>query len=600
MYDKQTKGKMGNEISEKDESSNNSKKQSKGGRKGSKKTKGKRYGSKDINRGVKFNDIGFYTKNKSISDAFAKLPFSYIIGGALTGITSNPDYYPITTIVSFIVDWLQSVRNTVSDGRDILDQVATILYTRMRRANSGATNNIEYVDPIISNLVASIDILVNSVSMKRVFRIANSFSWKNRLLPKEIFLELGIDYDDFIANQALYRGKFNTLVALARTIRTLKDYPFINAICAEFENIFKDEDADTGREQLFLPIKGFHHIYDPVGTQEHPGGMIRLLTFSDIGKTATSVQSSAPICTAPLKNDVDMIRKFSLDLKILETQIYALINDNDFNLIQADIEKAFGEQSGYMVMDVVEENPTVLTPIFSGEFALMFQNGRFYPTNNLDKVEYEDSVDGKFYCIQNKSYVNVMYQDHDSSGTTKLRSWFHFKGASAYIDYRVSDNGFINSNSHDPSTDDVIISTRYQTLMGSGPVTDAPTDFRFSGTLGTGEQIYYPKVSSNFFCFGGRIRTLVYLRGSVSQKQVITWHNAGPIGNDQEALRVVSYFMQCGFAPMWLRPIGGNPTRPIGLTGKINNIRFVTQNELEPIHEAVFLSLWNLPEYSNI
>jgi hypothetical protein len=199
-------------------------------------------------------------------------------------------------VTSFMVDCLLSDEDTgylapavieeetvpTNLSRNILNQVATIIYTTMRRSNAGATNDIEPVDVITSNLLASIDINANAVSMRRVFRIANTFNWKNRLLPRILFNHLGIDYDDFIANQAAYRGRFNTLVALARTIKTLTGFPFINAYIAEFENVFKDAETDTGREQLWLPVKGVHHIYNPVGTEDHPGGSVRVLRQSDL------------------------------------------------------------------------------------------------------------------------------------------------------------------------------------------------------------------------------------------------------------------------------------------------------------------------------
>lgn len=571
-------------------------------REGFKYEKGKGKGREERNykRGVQFNDVSWYTKNPSITKSFANLPFNYLVGAVLPIPNNGVAGISLEALVSFGVDWLPATMNSkkidgkIADQQSILDQVATIIYTSMRRSNAGATNDIEYVDPVISNLLASIDILVNSVSMRRVFKIANGFSWKNRSYPRKIFTEhLGLDYDDFVKRQAEYRGRFNTLVALARTIKTLSNFPFVNAICAEFENIFKDSDTDTGRESLLIPVKYWHHIYDPVGTVDNPGGSVRIMKFSDIsGMSAGTAALCTAVGTAP--------RKFEVDLMILEKQISVLINDGDFNLIQADLEKAFGEQSSYMVIDAVPDSEEPMKPIYSGEFMSMFHNGNFIP---LPALQTTTNLPGhNITCTaQANTYVNTVGQWHaEDGGEIKMLNLFrisYYGNASRGDEIFGSDAVPLDSEADVPTDSDIVVMTRYKNHFIKGDIDDVDTTYPLSELpSGRSWNTYIPACTSNFVIFGGRVTRYIYYSSGLVEDKTTSWANS--------SLNTNAKLWQVKHRPIFkvlTSDPGSSLMNPIyEYQTDLNNIRLLSPTELLAIQQSCFLSLWDLPSRTSI
>lgn len=551
--------------------------------------------------GKMFNDVSYYTKNPGILDAFGKMPFNFILGNSLF---SQNNTRPITIggIFSFCVDYLLSSVNigestNSNNVTSILDQVTTIVYTQMRRANAGATNDIEPLDVIISNLLASIDILANAVYCNRLFRIANSFAWKNRMIPRELFTHMGIDYDDFIANQALYRGQYNTIVAQAKTIRTLAEFPFINAYMAEFSSIFKDEDTDTGREQIIFPMKGFHHIYDPVGTQDHPGGTIRYMDKRDI--TGIADDAGQTLYTGyyrTIDSESPVLMKFSVLLDIMRKQIEALITDADFNLIQADIEKAFGDQSGYIEVDSITESD-VIEPIYSGEFMSMFHNAIIHrsPAVWLQVNGTSDAENRQF--LGKNYYVNTIYQ-RSNQGVNESKVGYHFHVVDASViayDGNHSECNLIDTNINDPTPEDIVIMTRYKTNLLSVQQTDIPADFRFTAV---GQNLpCVPRAASNFItfanCFSYTYETPVNRTVTIKRSFSFVNTQSYTIGTSD----VLPYFNMNHYPILWnASGTNGQITYLI----QLNNVKWLSFNELEAVNLACFLSLWNLPAKTNI
>lgn len=556
-----------------------------------------------------FNDVSFYTKNSNITDAVCKLPFNYIVGSVLP-LAGRSASVALNAIVSFSVDYVAAVSNSiksvisqqdmVDNSSSVLDQVATIIYTQMRRSNSGSTNDIEYCDPIISNLLASIDILVNAVSMRRTFKIANSFSWKNRLIPRYIFQDhLGLDYDDFIYNQAAYRAKFNTLVALARTIKTLQGFPFINAMIAEYENIFKDSDTDTGRESYIIPVKYFHHIYDPVGTVDNKGGCVRLLKYGDLAPSIGANYKNKILVTKAISPSA--LRKFSVDLNILETQINKLINDGDFNLLQADIEKAFGEQSGYIVIDAVPSEPETIAPTYSGEFNTMFHNGIFYPLPSLSKAANEKVLNASYLSFDN-AYVNTIGQWHrEDLGEIKMFNLVQLGYTSATSlspKFQTSNWTPLDTDMDVPDVNEVILMTRYKTILEVGDVSSFDSEYAYpSAPSGQENIVYIPKVASNFICFGGNISYVTYDNSKAFNSKVYhNWSNA-VTSKGLNTLSLHEYLFQLKRRPIFAFTANDGSTV---FFNDLNNLRFISDSELQAIHHACFLSLWDLPSKTNI
>lgn len=637
MNDKETK--VGMEENFRKEGSGQQKENGFQGKKG--KGKRRKYsgsgrrGSGRNGSGVNFNDVAYYMRNPKIAEAFGKLPFNYIVGNKPGNFSG---YATLPAISSYGVDWtINPVNIDGSDTsvKDILNEVATIIYGTMRRHNSGSTNGIEHVDVIVSNLIAGIDILANAVYAGRLFKIANTYSWRNRLIPRVLFKHLGIDYDDFIANQANYRGRLNTLLAEAKTIKVLHNYPFVDAILSEYSKVFKDSETDTGREQIMISAKYFHHIYDPVGTQTNPGGSVRLLKLKDMWPTASAdnhIVLTAPVFkpntrgTTGASSGPGYLHKFSLLLDIMNVQIQALVTDSDFNLIQADLEKAFGETGNYLTVDSITSDET-FQPEYSGEFWDMVHNGRFIPMDlikncpigksSADQISYKwasGSFNNMLYTVPNY-FANSVYQVHDEdTGRVKLAAWMHIcVPAQQIIDdtslVGTSFRGILDSQKDDPSVEDVFIMTRFKSFYSSKAnktrMVDAgcppellPNDSQFDT-----HHVLVPEAQSNFIVFGGLTTSVEFQTNSnVGYEWWSDWDNLRVIGvanTDFGLTRAPFALMGYEHRPLQayetVHATGTMPPQQI-LLNEINNIRNLTSEELYNIHNTAFLSLWSLPE----
>lgn len=570
---------------------------------------GKFKGTRQV--GKEFNDVSWYTKNKTITEAFAKLPFNYIVGNTIPSLKSGWRH-PIPAIVSYNVDWAASVASSrklsaisdINSITNVIDLVAMIIYGNMRRNNSGSTNNIEYLDVLVSNLVASIDIYANVHYIHRIFRTANTYSWKNRTIPKYIFSDhWGIDYEDFIRNQALYRGRFDTLVAKAQTIRTLANFPFIDAIKAQFTDIFKDTDTDTGREEIIVSAKPFHHIYDPEGSSANPGGMVRLVQVKDVPEwdSVYTASKTAVVYTGTPRNATERSNPIKMQhlLSILDAQINALITDSDFNLIQADLEKAFGDSSGYIVVDPVTE-VSPISPVYSGEFMTMFHNGLFYDLPNTG----EELNSNGLKTYKANAYINIVYQEHAGDGRTSLRTDIGWWSNTTTSDTNGKEgydaaNRFIDIDVDDPSVEDVVIMTRFRSAMKSGYGADTDTwKATYPTTVdATKTDLLIVVAGSNFITWGGNITVIQTSGLTVTNDVFFKWNNTkaynlSQLGSFIDRNRQALYTIEkCPMLPL---------TDNQGMFGEINNIRLLPESEMLPIHEACFLSLWNLPERTNI
>jgi len=551
-----------------------------------------------IKVGKEYNDTSYYMKNPTITDAFAKLPFNYIVGNPLAGLGASSIFVP--AIFSYNVDWVASTQcstkvsnNTASNTKkNLIDLVATIVYTKMRRANAGATNNIEHVDVIISNLMASIDILCNVHFIHRLFRVANTFSWKNRSIPADIFSDhWNIDYQDFIANQANYRGRFDTLVALAQTIRTLSNFPFIDAAKAQFSEIFKDTNTDTGREQLIVSAKPFHHIYDATGNETIPGGMVRLMRTGDVkGWRDVTTTPSHIIYTGTTMNSDSFARPYTVSnwLDILEAQIYALINDSDFNLIQADIEKAFGEQSGYIVIDPVREVEP-LVPVYSGEFMTTFHNANVY---RLPATYFLNATtDKRFKFFRQGTFVNTVFQVHNDDGTVEAAQDFGYWCDDAATQAVDPVRGLLDLESDSPSVEEIVISTRFKSFLDNQVKSNLPSGWierhGLDPVVPATAVLFYGVAMSNFMIWGGNITEYNTTAVGAIKTTRMGWSNVTAYG-DQFPNSLIAVEQH---------PIAMENGR---ILSELNNIRYLSVSEALPIQEACFLSLWSLPEHTNI
>lgn len=571
--------------------------------------------SADNRKGITYNDISWYRKNPEITKNFCNVPFSYVVGSNLE-LSDGGGNFNVPLLFVYGVDWCAGIsrKNRPNDSTDfnrasILNQVATILYTLDRRANSGATN-YDFPDVFISNVIGAIDVFCQIANITRTLNLVNSYTWKNRTMPRVIIeTGLNIDYGDLVRNLNSYVGRFNTLMAAANTIKLPNQFDFVKAAMAQYTQVFKDADSQTGREQIYLGVKYFNHIYDPVGTEDHPGGTIRFIKVGDVFDSSVVDKPEdleATLFMGKVGNKLDTNeryvinkRKLSVDLDILEKSIYALITDSDFNTIQGDLEKAFGDGGSFVVSDVLKDIGSV-EPEYSGEFRAAFENARFLP---IPITNIDIATSGKGHILAGiagatRHEIRQTYTDPSNPGAGSYISVYYHQAVDSSFMTTESLKSFerpqtlLSSTSDQPSEDDIIYMTRYSNTFRKVPSAELDRPIQ-----ATGYTHYYfsPNVSSNFIVYEGYVVTLYNYNAEDSLADpdtaygIVPWYQfAFPNYRYLPAILHMFEFM----IQLWNKFSSGT-NRPVDM--RLDNPKLLSENELHGIQEACMLSLWNLP-----
>lgn len=563
----------------KDDKSFNDSKKGNNFKKNKKWNKNKRGKNKD----EKCNDITWHTKNpQMVKDAFS-VPFSVYQGfnpkfsnsyvSTITELTTE-----VTgSVCSMYFDWYTGINNnTKTDMSDQLNLAASNLWTFMRSRNSGATN-YQYMDLFINTVAASIDIVSTISYLSRFFGICKYYDNRNRTVPRSLFAASGVNYSDFLANIATYRGQFNNLIAYASSIVLPKQFTLIDQVKEMTEHYYKDEDTDTGREQLYIIHKPFFHIYD--STYNEKGGAVRLMEWSDLGYGSLSVNRDEPIFLGTIGADWQTILtttesyKFSVLLDILKAQIDALVLDEDTNIMWGDLIKAYGGEAKFYQFAPITED-YVESPSYSSEFLLMIHNATILPMPVLtSKTLTED-----FTWYYAPSCQNFISQDPSYlTLNTGLQLCVKASYKSVLGGYAL--NKILDTESDNPSPEDVVLMTRWASNWKAE-----------TGTLG---YLMYPIACGTIFLFGAGVQFNTKESGVTP---LITVRHYSTVYQPAGELESWAHESFNGF-PMLMK-IGVESSGAINsveVSGQKNNITTITPDTLMSMHRVDLSSLLDIP-----
>lgn len=273
------------------------------------------------------NNIAWRTADETMTELVARLPFGLASG---LGQEVNEDRSGNTT-TTIRTPGILSIRTRLTAGgvsgasgyNTAINLASRKLYSYIRHANSGSKN---YEAADLSMYLLSIQHALGLLGwIQRLYRIVNMYSVTNRYTPVQLMRTMGVDPDDFIANQP----QLKYLIAwFGRAVGALA-FPDLRIMHASYEAYkWIIRDADSPKEQFYIIDSAGFAKYDPV------------LTTVGGGVTYTT--------STPWANPNSPISFQTLYLYVHEI-MDVLLSDEDIGIISGDILKAYRDSGLFQV-----------------------------------------------------------------------------------------------------------------------------------------------------------------------------------------------------------------------------------------------------------
>lgn len=518
-------------------------------------------------KGVKANDPAWHGKNSQIVKDLCSYPFNHMQGFPVRlGHKETKGKYYIPSLQVFGFDWFAGVSK---DFKSMLNTAATNIWEFVRGRNSGATN-YQASDIFTNIVIGALDIVSSVQAFTRAFGCTRIFSVYNRLSPRQFIESMGIDYDDFNSNIAAYRGRFNLLIAKASALVLPKQFPLYDWVGSMFSNIYKDADTETGREQLYMFTKKVFHIFDSKGSPN--GGRVRIMTWKD-------VQGSGFTTDKQIFLDAKRPMKFSLLLDVLESQINAIVTDEDCNIIMGDLIKAYGSEAKFWSLRPVTEDE-LSGPVYSEEVLDQIHNAVLLPSlNQLAAVSA-----GRTYLPDN-TFTNSVEQDEN-----------HYLVSNFVLDYGTL-NYDVDWDLY-PTSDEV---DNYL-LIDSGSVQPSPDAVLNLTRMQNRYYTEYNEVSLRRYVKMATGSALILfadymVEGSDTGMKLTLISPTPSTGFTFETIAKIFAFKKYPLLYAGYSRLPSDPVTTVPV-GEVNNVTTIANQSLQRMHEVDFASLLDIP-FSN-
>lgn len=313
-----------------------------------------------VRKDLKFkNDWKWYAISEEIAKDLASLPYNVMAGvgfvesakmfnpsnNLVVPIQSNPKLFEESVCT---IDYVNTP-GYAEERTSGINMAATLLYTAVRRANSGA-RNYEAADLMIY-ILAMREIYAEVSECRRVLGLAGLYDIENHYLPDMLLTAAGIDSVDLRQNLANYRGRLNLLIAKINAFAVPDYFSAFNRSAYIAETVYADSESIRG--QFYMFRRAYYYVFSA--------------TASSAGSTLVS--KAVPTVT---RKDVVVTETFATKLSRLEEMLNALFLDDDMNTMSGDILKAFTASHMYSVTEV----PTnfILQPIKDEDILAQIEN----------------------------------------------------------------------------------------------------------------------------------------------------------------------------------------------------------------------------------
>lgn len=408
------------------------------------------------------------------------------------------------------------------------------VYSWVRHANSGHSN-YEAVDLMIY-ILAMAQIYRVYAWLKRVYGLAQTYSLRNRYIPRKLISMMGIDFEDLYANLADFRYRLNALGVRIGSLAVPNTFPYFIEAVDNISRVFTD--SESAKAQLYFFDIDQVLKYDPYTAST--GGRLEPMTWTLGGHVEYTV-------------DAIFAKANSL--------IDPIVNDEDMNIMSGDIIKAYGVDNLVKISGVSEDYAVI--PEYDPEV--------------LSQIENMTVFDG----VRNDSLT--IYQENGA-----LASKPKFESA----DPAPTIAKLISSRKDNPSELDVLVMTRFAAIAPAVSTSTTNSDYRkfvMEGHVLPTFIVTSLYVAHDTEQTGHAHQPLVFLYGPGLVNDL------APIGLGYTMFDL-SQFDWAPIRPVWHCHTETRNYKLTSYFGDVDNYTVLSAEDLRKIHDTALLSLFNVTQ----
>lgn len=385
-------------------------------------TKAKRSNAKPAhnmrtNSSAPTNDVSWYTRYPELINAAARIPFAYQNGkaipvtisqagsGGVPGTVTN-----IKTVLPGIavLEWAPTVGYTTGSMNDPVNTTAQQLWAQIRSKFSGG---LDVDPPDIMMYVCALDSMYSMLeSVKRAYKTLNLWSPTNLYFPRAVVKAMGFDYDDLVAHKEDLYGYINVVVRRLQQFLLPKEWTMLHRHKFLNERVYFDE--NTARSGVYI---------------------FRQRSFWKMGAstdTGTLLTSENPF-------DYDAGVTYDQIVSTMDEYLNAFATNEDTFITLGYITRAF--EGSDLTNITLLDHDSYLEPVYDEEVLLQIANA--------DNINWSTYKENAFGMTQDPSTNMINHQPTFSVSAVEL----------------VPEREVImNMNSDQPTTDDVVIGSRFK------------------------------------------------------------------------------------------------------------------------------------------
>lgn len=507
------------------------------------------------------NDPAWYTKNPLLTKISTFVQQFLPLGQKLnldqrSVITTRAELQAYNVIPGIMALYWLPTPGVSKDGTSEVSKAAASIFESMREKNF--STNIWDIPDLATYIFAWANAFLYYGYLTMVYAFARGYKFSNNYFPKGMAEALNVDRDDIIDNFANLEMAINIFSHIFEKSRVPKEISIVARWLHMSAEVYKDSPVEE-KCQTYVFVPYCLGCYDAT-----TGGFIQL----DIGNKATKLKF----------NDLN---------GYMEQLTEALVYDDDFQIISADIQKYLGSES-WKVNPV--EPDKQLIPVYSEEMLWQIHNADFIPFASATGLLPSQEVVG----------LNTIF------------TWDPTFTAQAGELGGIEGKKIIDSKSDTMSENEVIESTRLKVLVHldedlPATVTD-DIDYHIvkcGSEIITNARVFYTLddgVTINSFAYKQYIATAFVLDSGTS----IWSYPVKFLGNFtssnktrfSDASASLFYMHAFDYKPIqWLCNYGYSTTGKyefVSFMGELDNYCVVEDSQIMAIHNQALLSEWNL------
>lgn len=390
------------------------------------------------------NDPNWYFTDAAMADQVSQLSFQQLAGYP---IDFGSYQLSVPNMVKVELNPCPGVINSSDYGSALLNKSSGINLAGFRifsKLSAYTGRTATYGPQDISTMILAMGEVITVMEwIRRAFGVANAYSLRNRSYPREaITWGMMIDIQDFFANFANYRTRFNTLVTMVNQLPIPVGIKYFEKCRSLYEKVYVDADSSMAQSIFTNPFTTW--ILDE---SSDPRG---------------SILATTPWHSNAAMNDLDTnVKTMKNYLDTADLMIGALLNSSSLQVVYTDllnlslkVGQTFWKMDylpdGYLVTP--EYNPGILLQIHNSSWTGEPVQGSELTSPHVTKLN--DVVPN---ANTNSLYYNPGFSTMQPS--TPDGRWYP----------RTNDNVIIDMMTDTPTVVDRVECTRYCSISGTTP-----------------------------------------------------------------------------------------------------------------------------------